>query len=581
MRIARRHRTAIAVAALGAGVGLTPLQSASADPAAASIAVGVDHRIDLWGPAANVDITVTAPPATDGYIRLELPGNAVDNLHFTDDAGQALPLASAEGRQYLLIGAEDSDHNGVAGAPLADGVIHLHVSADYSTSRYSQLFAYLIDGTTNKAIASSTSLGSTNLLQVDQPYLSTQWQTPQGAYQDNTPVEVTTGAGRPVQEKLHIQMSMTAPPPSTRTRIVFSSQEIAAAGYTAMQLADAVTVGYSADGEQYSHLAWTVGDDGSLSIDLPALDGWGSTGQRDQYLSFSATWGLPAGALRGSFEVRDAQGRQYAGRQEDLTFTADVVPSFARAAYYGRDSAGVLWQYQADPYGAGNRRTARTKVGGGWQSYNVLSKLSALKADGTGDLVARDASGVLWYYQGTGHIKVPFSPRRRVGAGWQTYTTLTGAGDLTGDGHPDLLARDHDGILWLYKGTGNPAAPFAARTRIGGGWNTYTALIGATDTTGDGRPDLLARDHDGILWLYKGTGNPAAPFTARTRIGGGWNTYTFLASTHDTNNDGRCDLLAIDHDGVLWLYAGTGNPAAPFAGRVKAGTGWNIYNTLI
>lgn len=32
------------------------------------------------------------------------------------------------------------------------------------------------------------------------------------------------------------------------------------------------------------------------------------------------------------------------------------------------------------------------------------------------------------------------------------------------------------GALWLYRSTGKAAAPFATRTKIGSGWNTYNTL---------------------------------------------------------------------------------------------------------
>ncbi|MGW5611940.1 FG-GAP repeat domain-containing protein [Streptomyces sp. NPDC003753] len=579
MHIARR-RTALAVAALGASVGLTPLQSASADPAAPAIAVSMNGGIDLWGPAGDMDVTVTAPPATDSYVRLQLSGNGSDNLHFTDDAGNALPYMSHGGSDYVLIGADDSDHNGVKGAPLTAGVIHIHVSASYPAYNNILVSAYLIDGATDTVIAHS-SLGTNTELHVGQPYLTHTWQSSQGPLEYNSSLQVATGDSRPVDEDLNVLMGMKTPPTSTRTRLVFTEQQLASAGYTATQLASAVTVGYASDNQHFTPLAWTLGGDGSLSLELPTLSGWTSGGRQDQYLHFTAAWGLPAGTLTGSLEVRDAQGTQYAGVEEDLKFTSEVVPAFVRAAFYGRDNAGVLWQYQASLAPQSTHPTPRAKAGTGWQIYNAITKLSVLKADGTGDIVARDASGTLWYYQGTGHITSPFAPRIRVGAGWQTYNTLVGAGDLTGDGHPDLLARDHDGALWLYKGTGNPTAPFSTRIKIGTNWGIYNTLVSGTDLTSDGRPDLLARDHDGVLWMYKGTGNPTAPYGARTKLGAGWNTYTTIVSTYDMNGDGKSDLLAVDHDGILWLYKGTGNPTAPYAPRTKIGTNWGIYNTLI
>ncbi|MEU9201372.1 VCBS repeat-containing protein, partial [Streptomyces sp. NPDC048332] len=134
--------------------------------------------------------------------------------------------------------------------------------------------------------------------------------------------------------------------------------------------------------------------------------------------------------------------------------------------------------------------------------------------------------------------------------------------------------------LWLYQGTGKTNAPFTARTRVGGGWNTYTELVGGADLTGDGTADLLARDKTGVLWLYQGTGKTNAPFTARTRVGGGWNTYTELVSAGDLNSDGSNDLLATDAGGALWFYNGTPDAGVPFAARTQVGRGWTIYNAL-
>lgn len=42
------------------------------------------------------------------------------------------------------------------------------------------------------------------------------------------------------------------------------------------------------------------------------------------------------------------------------------------------------------------------------------------------------------------------------GGGWQKYNRLVATGDVTGDHHPDLLARDHAGDLWLYTPCSRP-----------------------------------------------------------------------------------------------------------------------------
>ncbi|MDT0614527.1 N-acetylmuramoyl-L-alanine amidase [Streptomyces lancefieldiae] len=255
-------------------------------------------------------------------------------------------------------------------------------------------------------------------------------------------------------------------------------------------------------------------------------------------------------------------------------------PGTDRYDILGRDASGVLWQYQ----GTGSASApffSRFRVGAGWNAYNAVTTLTALRANGTGDMVARDTSGVLWYYQGSGNVSAPFKPRVRIGAGWSVYDTITGARDLTGDGKPDLIARDKSGVLWLYQGTGTTAAPFKAPTRIGAGWNAYNALTDTGDLTGDGKADLVARDKNGVLWLYQGTGTTAAPFKAPTKIGAGWSVYSSLNGPSDLNRDGVPDLVARDNDGVLWFYQGTGSASAPFKARTRIGSGWNIYKMII
>ncbi|MBT2368878.1 VCBS repeat-containing protein [Streptomyces sp. ISL-10] len=140
-------------------------------------------------------------------------------------------------------------------------------------------------------------------------------------------------------------------------------------------------------------------------------------------------------------------------------------------------------------------------------------------------LVARDSVGNLWYYDRQFAYGKPYATRAKVGGGWQIYNQLTAGADLNGDGRPDLLARDTSGVLWLYKGTGSATAPYATRVKVGAGWQIYNQLSLTGDLTDDGKADAIARDTSGVLWLYKGTGSTTAPFTTRTKIGSGWSIY--------------------------------------------------------
>ncbi|MEJ8645816.1 VCBS repeat-containing protein [Streptomyces sp. MS1.HAVA.3] len=159
---------------------------------------------------------------------------------------------------------------------------------------------------------------------------------------------------------------------------------------------------------------------------------------------------------------------------------------------------------------------------------------------------------------------------------------MVGPGDLTGDGKGDLLSRDSAGVLWLHPGDGALYTKLGTRIKVGTGWNAYNALVGAGDYSGDGRPDLLARDTSGRLFLYKGTGTSTAPFAAPEQVATGWNVYDMLVVPGDIDGDSKGDVLARLPNGVMYLYTSTGNAGtATFTARVKFGTGWNIYKNMI
>ncbi|MEU2788453.1 VCBS repeat-containing protein [Streptomyces sp. NPDC007100] len=167
---------------------------------------------------------------------------------------------------------------------------------------------------------------------------------------------------------------------------------------------------------------------------------------------------------------------------------------------------------------------------------------------------------------------------KQVATGWQQYTSVLSPGTLARAAHPDLLARDGQGVLWRVQTKAD--GTLAPRVRIGAGWNQYSQITGVGDYSGDDKPDIVARDRQGVLWLYKGTGDGSKPFAPRTRIGAGWNQFNKLVATGDVDADRRSDLLARDTKGDLWLYKGTGKASAPFKPPVKIGSGFQQYRDL-
>lgn len=250
----------------------------------------------------------------------------------------------------------------------------------------------------------------------------------------------------------------------------------------------------------------------------------------------------------------------------DLSSVGDLTGD-GTADLAGVDRAtGKLWLYPGPTLAAADRRLIGT---GGWNGMTELTGTGDLTGDGKPDLIAAQKSdGTLWLYPGSTNA---LGTRIKIGnSGWNGMKDLTGIGDLTGDGKPDLIAaKKDDGTLWLYPGGTNA---LGTRIKIGnGGWNGMTKLVGVNDITGDGKPDLIAvRISEGTLWVYPGA--PKALGTPK-QLGSGWGGIRSLTYTGDITGDGVSDLIGVQSNtGVMYVYAG--RPTG-FAARQQLTPGWN------
>ncbi|WP_395358035.1 hypothetical protein ACHGLA_00315 [Streptomyces sp. YH02] len=95
-----------------------------------------------------------------------------------------------------------------------------------------------------------------------------------------------------------------------------------------------------------------------------------------------------------------------------------------------------------------------------------------------------------------------------------TLTRAPRPHDFDGNGSPDVLARLWDGTLtsydvrqvWNLDAYENPY-----ELPIGGGWKAYDRILAVGNLGGTRDSDLVARDKDGVLWLYQGEGSYTAP----------------------------------------------------------------------
>jgi hypothetical protein len=157
------------------------------------------------------------------------------------------------------------------------------------------------------------------------------------------------------------------------------------------------------------------------------------------------------------------------------------------------------------------------------------------------------------------------SGRQQIGTGWADFVHAAGNADSTP--HADLFGiRNSTGELFYYPDGGG-------KTKIGNsGWTNYR--IFPADFNGDDRADIVAIDTSGDLWFYANTSQNGVTLASRTQSGnGGWGAVKVAAM--DLSGDGDTDLVAIDSDGIMWLYRGEGD--GRFASRTQLGLShWNV-----
>ncbi|MFI6861615.1 hypothetical protein ACIBKZ_17220 [Streptomyces sp. NPDC050421] len=243
MRLTKRRCSALASVLLGTALGVTPLTTA--DAAAVAMTLRASGTIDTVGTPEDIDITLTTPPTADSFVELDLDTENAAHLTVTDDTGAVLahePVYASDSLATFRFGEEDSDHDGIPGATLTPGSLHVRVTADGYVGTSLNINAYYIDGAKGNRIPINPAHALTH---IKQPYLSPFWSQSRGS-------TVSVGMADPAECRLDTLMQLRTPPASTRTRLTFTAQQIAKGGYTAAQLARDVHIQHSGDGVTYT-----------------------------------------------------------------------------------------------------------------------------------------------------------------------------------------------------------------------------------------------------------------------------------------------------------------------------------------
>ena len=291
------------------------------------------------------------------------------------------------------------------------------------------------------------------------------------------------------------------------------------------------------------------------------------TGQHTMIYSATSWWNQCTGS-NGSFGGEPLFIANYTGTYQPLP------PGW---------SQWTLWQYADGGSLPGDQDVFNGSLGdlaalaGGSAVGNGVAA-GDVSGDGRADLVARKADGTLWLYTNSGSDTTPYGTGVQVGTAWQQFAWFL-VGDVTGDGAADLVGAKPDGTLWLYPRSSSPSTPYGSGRQVGSAWQQFTH-VALADVTGDGRADLVATKPDGTLWLYANSGSDTTPYGGGTQVGSSWSAFRFVLAG-DVTGDGRADMVATKSDGTLWLYANSGSNTTPYGKGTRIGSSWQQFDRIM
>jgi hypothetical protein len=208
--------------------------------------------------------------------------------------------------------------------------------------------------------------------------------------------------------------------------------------------------------------------------------------------------------------------------------------------------------------------------------------LSDLDGDGKSDIVVTHASGWVSVLQNNSSNGMPsFATKVDHLTGSEITTSIT-AGDLDGDGKPDLIAAgvNPDNISIFHNKSTPGNISFADSIPLSVGNGPYSASIG--DLDGDGKPDMVVADmYANLLSIFRNTSTPGnISFDSRKDLSTG--QYPAHVVITDLNGDGKSDL-AVANSGsysvssnIISVFKNTSiGSAISFDNRVDLQTGIN------
>ncbi|MBV1856672.1 FG-GAP repeat domain-containing protein [Catellatospora tritici] len=314
---------------------------------------------------------------------------------------------------------------------------------------------------------------------------------------------------------------------------------------------------------------------GKAKAAIFGTDAFGATGSTAMALSA----GTPVYDVSAGWPmIRVDLGGRYPANPNPAMIRNDFDGDGRNDLIFRRSSDQNLYLMAGNGNGTWKTGTA-VQIGNGWQDADLITAVGDFTGDGKPDLIFRNRVNQNLYRldgNGTGGWKTGTAVQ--IGNGWQDAELMTGRGDFSGDGKPDVIYRRiSDKNLYMMEGNGTGGWKTGTAVRIGNGWQEVELLTAAGDFSGDGKPDLIWRNAiNKNLYRLDGNGTGGWKTGTAVQIGNGWQDAELLVSPGDWGNDGKPDLIwrnAVDKS--LYRIDGNGSGGWITGTAVPIGMGWN------
>ncbi|MFG3703602.1 trypsin-like serine protease [Micromonospora sp. NPDC047670] len=197
-----------------------------------------------------------------------------------------------------------------------------------------------------------------------------------------------------------------------------------------------------------------------------------------------------------------------------------------RPSIMAMKTTGELYLYNTD--GQGNFSGGAKLIGTGWAGFTALMVTNNWMGNNRPSLLVRKSNGDLVRYTSNGAGGWENPSGTRIGTGWNGFNLFLTPGAWKGDGLEVIIGRTSTGVLKMYQSDGKGGWTNPAGTQIGSGWGGFKHIMTPGDWSGDNMMDMLGVNSNNQMRLYTTNGKGQWIDASGKVISSGWGSFNLI-----------------------------------------------------